>query len=154
MLEQHEEDPGAMLAAGMNAIRRFLRTRGGAGDDSEVETESVVAYLTAIFHGHHPPGEVGLRSTRELRTIAESIDALNEGRLAAVGDILMQRFKALEVSVKDGNWQLAQQLELVASTDVGLAGTTELKDAAASSIQQGKLAELRGRPSGRRAQVP
>ena len=66
---------------------------------------------------------------KELRTIGECLDALLRGDLLFLGDVLMQRMKAIEQATKDGNWTLAQHLELIDSCDVGLATDREKEEA-------------------------
>jgi len=47
-----------------------------------------------------------------MRTLAEGLDALLAGDLGRAGDILMQRFRACEVNLLEGDWNLAKHLEL------------------------------------------
>eukprot|EP00959_Pyramimonas_sp_CCMP1952_P116002 2425040-Pyramimonas_sp.AAC.1 len=52
-------------------------------------------------------------SVHEMRTIAHAIDGLLEGELPEVGDLLIQRLTALELSARDKDWAVASQLELM-----------------------------------------
>ena len=61
-----------------------------------------VTYLTAIFHGFYPQEKIGRRNSHELRTIAEALDSLGNGNLPKTADLLVQRFKVVEESVKKG----------------------------------------------------
>ena len=54
---------------------------------------------------------MNLRTVREMRTVGECLDALLRGELPRLGDILMQRLKALEQSTKDGHWEVAENLD-------------------------------------------
>jgi len=72
---------------------------------------------------------MGVRTIREMRTLAEGLDAIIRGEPAKAGDILMQRFRAAEMAVSDGHWTLAQHLELIPETTV-------------SSVPLGMRAEL------------
>ena len=56
---------------------------------------------------------LGLRNEREMRTLAEGLDAMIAGDLGRAGDILMQRFRACEVNVLEGDWHMAKHLELI-----------------------------------------
>ena len=80
-----------------------------------------------------------------MRTIGKCLDALIQGNLPALGDILMQRLKALEQAVKDGNWNTAAHLEAVPSLDVGLTSQRELRFAVQGQLQQYRLKEASGR---------
>ena len=55
------------------------------------------------------------RYSRELRTLAMGIDALSSGNLATAGDVLMQRFKAVEAASDHVPWEVAEKLELIPS---------------------------------------
>ena len=61
---------------------------------------------------------MSLRVERELRTIAETLDFLLSGRVAEAGDILMQRFRALEMASSQGSWELAKHMELIPDSAV------------------------------------
>eukprot|EP00973_Karenia_brevis_P060492 8413420-Karenia_brevis.AAC.1 len=61
----------------------------------------------------------------ELRTLALGLDARAGGRLSQVADLLMQRFKGLELGMEDGNIRLIYQVELAQSKASGLATAGE-----------------------------
>ena len=122
--------PGALLAHGVQQIKRFLIGRGGA-TDSEVENLSsvVMTYLNSVWHGAHPHHQVGKRSAQEIRTIGECLDALLRGELSELGDMLMQRLKAIQQAHTDGHWNVAGQLEICQSADVSLISEKEKRAA-------------------------
>ena len=146
------QHPGLLLQKGLNEMTRYLGSREGAnGPQGQQSPARVVAYLMSIFHGKHSVPEVGVRSAKEMRTIAECLDALLEGRLPELGDLLMQRFKALETSVADKTWAVASQLELLPKTDLGLTSPEELRLASRQALLQRKLADIKakvGKPGG------
>ena len=72
--------------------------------------------------------------------MAECLDSLLRGELPRLGDILLQRLKALQVAAEHG-WAFAKQLELTNRHDVNLVSPDELAEAARVSIQQARLAE-------------
>ena len=45
--------------------------------------------------------KIGMRSHRETLTLGKAIDGLLSGNLALVGDVLLQRLKAVEGSLAD-----------------------------------------------------
>jgi hypothetical protein len=108
----------------------------------------MVSYLTSIFHGAQPVEKCGIRTARELRTLAEALDALGRGKLPQVADLLMQRYKALELSVTDGSWGLAEKVELLPPRNVGLTSIEESQAAARAQLLQLKLDEARKRGRG------
>ena len=127
---------------GLKEIEKFLGSRGGAaGEDSA----RFVSYLTSIFHGHYSPEKVGVRTSREMRTLAEALDGLTRGDLPFVADLLTQRFKACELSITDGGWEMGQNLELLPEQMVGLAGVEEQRKAAKIQLLKAKLHEVRKR---------
>ena len=85
----------------------------------------VLAYLETVFNQRYGKDAVGLRTSREMRTLAETIDALMEGDALRAGDLLIQRFKALETSVVDGTWSRARHHELIPEEGVALASAAE-----------------------------
>ena len=103
------------------------------------------AWLTSIFHGRYPQETIGVRNARELKTLAQSLDALRRGDLPALGDTLMQRFKAVQISITDGNWGTAARYELIPPDEISLASPEERQAAARSSLLAIKLDEAKKR---------
>ena len=85
---------------------------------------------------------MGLRTSRATRTIAEAVDALVEGNALRAGDLLIQRFKALETSVIDGTWSRARHHELIPEEGVGLAIAAERQAISRLELQRRKLTEV------------
>jgi len=122
ILNVASRDEGTLLQNGVDLMARALsiHQRGGAGAVTEAAPQGnlqdvVTTYLTtALVPGATAAGQyMGKGTLRELRTLSESLDALIRGEAAHAGDILMQRFRAIEMSVSDGHWSLAQHLELI-----------------------------------------
>ena len=75
-LREYPEDRDLRLtSAGMLSVRFLLHlslpVRGAAGKEAKF-----LSYLTAIVNGQHSPTAIGARNQRELRTLAETLDAL------------------------------------------------------------------------------
>ena len=115
-----EQEEGRLYQKGMEEVGKFLGRRGG-----EKVSKAMVTYLISVFHGLHPPDKVGISRSRKMRTLAECLDALSEGNLPHLADLLMQRFKACEVAVSDGNWDQARHFEVAAGSSIGLASRAE-----------------------------
>lgn len=101
-----------------------------------------VGYLTQVFFQQHPPSVVGLRSSKELRTLARCIDLICRNDPLRSLDVMIQRLKAIELSHIQGNWHQASQLELVMSEDQLATFRQEVKAAqqevkADLALQQG-----------------
>ena len=97
----------------LSSTRCFLESRGEAEFSDQPR---VLTYLETVFNQRYGKDAVGLRTSREMRTIAESIDAL----VLRAGDLLIQRFKALETSVVDGTWSRADITSLFQRKASGL----------------------------------
>ena len=132
--------PGRFLADALSTMQRFLGSRVGAGTTSE-ELPRVLTYLETVFNQRYTKECVGIRTAREMRTLAEAIDSLLEGDSMRTADLLIQRFKAVETSVTDGSWSLARHLELIPEEGVGLTSPAERDLIAKLELQRARLVE-------------
>ena len=66
---------------------------------------------------------------RELHHLSNAIDALRQGDLDLLGDLLASRFMAIHQSMLDGNWTSARHLELLPLEDNSAAGSGILLEA-------------------------
>jgi hypothetical protein len=89
-----------------------------------------------IEHGQQAPG---MRSLRELRTLAEVLDMLIEGQVLQAADTLCQRFKAVELASSEGSWAVAQHLELIPPHRSGAVADFEKEAAAQQEMRAVKL---------------
>jgi len=138
-----ERQPGALYDEAMRNIARVMGLREGA-DGSETRPK-VLGYLQAIVFGHFPVAQVRINTVRELQTLATALDLLENGALAQLSDVLMQRFKALELSLSDSSWQIASELEIVPDHRPTLASMDEQDLARRSAGLRRRLLEARGR---------
>ena len=99
------------------------------------------AYLSQVLFTQHPPKDIGVRNTRELVTLGECIDLLMSNELPRLGDVLMQRLKAVEASLSEG-WTVAAQQELIPGPKATLTAPAEKSFAAKQALQHQKLEEL------------
>jgi hypothetical protein len=133
--------PGALLESGITAMERFLapmvRGSGGMTTDARL-TPSAVAYFTTVLRQARG-GNLSIRAERELRTLAEAIDLLLRGDVAQVGDLLMQRFKAIEATTGDMPWAVAQHLELIPQSQVTALADEERAAAASIELRESRL---------------
>ncbi len=63
--------------------------------------------------------------------LAEMLDCLLSGELPQLGDLLMQRFKSLQVSHTHG-WKVANHVQVTPAQGVTLVSNRELRSAQAS----------------------
>ena len=143
--EVAREDSGRLYSLGLDEVKKFLGDRLGQGDDDSLvgNIPSIITYLQAIFHGHVPQSSLGRRQTREMQTAALCLDALSRGDLPFLGDLLMQRFKKLELEALEGHEQAGESLELLPTRFVGLAGQQELEAGQAEEIRRAKVEQAR-----------
>ena len=123
-------------------MRSFLGPRGEADVSDQPR---VLAYLETVFNQRYGKDAMGLRTSREMRAIAETVDALVEGDVLRARDLLIQRFKALETSVIDGTWSRARHHELIPEEGVGLASAAERQAISRLELQRRKLTEVVGK---------
>ena len=138
----HVKYPGQLTQTALLEMTKYLSDRTEVDQGEEVWAhQKVVAYLNQIFLAAHPVSKIGLRTARELQTLATTLDLLLGGRLPEATDLLIQRFKALEASQADGGWATARHLELIPSSSAGLAREEEKAMAAKAELRALKLKE-------------
>ena len=125
-----QKHPGKLLKSGMQELSRYLAERSEEGSSEEQWADrKVMAYVTQVILSLHPPGSIGVRNHRELITLGTSLDHLLQGRLAELGDLLMQRLKALETSLGDQGWATARHQELIPPLAATLTSTGKESEA-------------------------
>ena len=136
LLALSQRDPGCLLRSALREMKRYLAARGEANKE-DLTAGRVVSYLHQILLPQYP--KAGLRSQRELVTLATGLDMLLEGDLGRLGDLLVQRFKAIEASLSaDGNWSVARHQELI-PIQASLSTRAELTEAAKAELRALKL---------------
>ena len=125
-----------------------LRSRGEASSSAapcsaELQAQ-FLTYLTSIFYATNSPGSVGEAACTKLRTLADALDALLRGEVAGAvaGDILVQRFKAVELISQGGSVTLARQHQLISRRPVGFISEAESALTARQEFQRGRLQAL------------
>ena len=79
----------------------------------------------------------------ELVTLSMALDLLMEQKFAELGDLLMQRMKAVEKSLTEG-WSVANHQELIPGPKASLTTDQERSFAARQAVQKKKLQEVVG----------
>ena len=141
--------PGHLLRHGLKTISKFLAERG-AGPDSGLELQPrMVEYLTTAASATRAQ-PLNLRNERELRTLADGLDNLLSGRLAEAGDLMIQRYKAVETAVSGEGWELARHLEVIPPASISAVSLSERAAVTAMRARELKLENLavRGRGAG------
>ena len=140
--ETSRRKPGALLTQGLQAMEKMVNPAIGApgGDKMPALPPSAQKYLTTLVQVAQRMN-LGRRDRQELQTLAQCLDHLASGRLAPLGDILMQRFKAVETAVSTKSWEIAPHMELVQTSDG--AGVTSAKEQELAAKMTLKDAQLR-----------
>jgi len=77
-----------------------------------------------------------------METLTTGIDLLTAGRLEQLGDLLMQRFKSLETTHRDGSSLVGQQQELLANYSDGATSLAEKEIASRQTLRAAKVSEV------------
>ena len=141
---QASRQPGALLLKGLAAMDKFLAQRVGGEQSSTRFAEGegplapvAVRYLTTVLQ--QAQSNMTLRNSRELRTLAEAIDFLVQGKVVEAGDILAQRFKAVELAATEGSWKIAQHMELIPPSAVSASTYVEKEKAAQREVREARV---------------
>ena len=129
----------------MREIRTHLASRCGRGDNEDELAACVMQYITSVWHGAHPASTMQARNAREMKIVGECLDALLLGRLPELGDMLMQRLKALQQAHLDGHWQTATHLEVAGRSTTGLTSAVELREAVRGHVMEARLRDATSR---------
>ncbi len=70
----------------------------------------------------------------DLKFSATSLDLLAEGKLFALGDVMIQRIKAIQLAVADGGWSTATRRDMSQSGSFLLASEPEQHSAARAEV--------------------
>ena len=79
-----------------------------------------------------------------MQSLAEAVDLLMRGRVASAGDVLIQRFRAVEAAaLEEGRWSVARHLEVLPEVGVstvpsGLRGVVISSERARRRLRQGQ----------------
>lgn len=140
LVEKAKRHPGRLLRSGLEQMAKFLAARAGSEGEPEGSwrQQKVSAYLNQVLFNQHPPASIGMRNARELVTLAEGLDLLMEEDFARLGDLLMQRMKAVEASLSEG-WGVANYQELIPPPKATLTTDQERAFATRHAIQQKRL---------------
>ena len=133
-------------------MRQFLASRGQDGFEDELPVIPQ-KYLMTVFLVQHPVASIGDEMYRQMRTLAEVLDLLLEGRNLEAMDMLMQRFKACQLVCRDRNWRSARWLELIPPdpdmTAVGIDEEELLRKIEYGELKLAELAaKIKGSPAG------
>ena len=82
---------------------------------------------------------LSVRTQREMETLAEAVGCLIEGDLPRLGDVIYQRYAALEKAHLDGSWLVAQELEVLEQQRLGLATDEQVLRGSRRQLEAARL---------------
>ena len=141
------ERPGALLTRGFALMHEQLGTLHGdvssAGTKEDVLQPGALRYLLSSALPMTDVKKIGEERMRELRTLATALDLVVGGKVSTAGDYLMQRFKSILMSLRDGSTAASKYLELVPLELYPTATSLEETDFARSlAVKGAKSQEL------------
>ena len=142
--------PGRLLKEALAKMTEYLVTQQPGEGRGEEMKDVAMTYLTSVLV---PTMGTGLneRSRRELTTLATALDHMVCGRIAEAGDLLVQRFKAVELAATTGSWGVAQHLEIAPPSQVSAVHEKEIEAAAKLERHHFKLRQALAHGNGRGA---
>ena len=112
--------PGKLAIKGLDQFGQHLHAQLGDPEAGALDP-ICLRYLMSVYLPTHPIRQIGEENYRNLRTLAEAMDLILRGHHLETLDLLMQRFKASTLAIKDGNWSSARWLELIPIDSDGAA---------------------------------
>ena len=135
--------PGQLLAVGLQMMQKYCEPGStvATGPQKESLVPTAVKYYNMCVK---PMLRMSPGQEREMRTIAEAIDRIVSGEVALAGDILMQRFKSLEVELTEGSTSVSKHIELLPPSGSSSLTTVEREVAAQLEVRDLRLAKVSG----------
>ena len=136
--EMARKNPGKLLKSGLRTMWSLCHPVESASGARPVMPATAVDYLQRILkQTRNQP--LGRRDSRELQTLATALDLLSSGELERMGDVIIQRFKAIEASTQDVPFRVSNQFELCQPDDAQATTTQEREAAACAFLREAKL---------------
>ena len=132
--------PGKLFEQGLTKIKeRLLALQGASGATTDQDLRRVLSFYHEVIFKSKNGDLTNKHTEAEMATLAEAVDCLSEGDLGRLGDILLQRYTALERSVTDGNWIVAQEMEVLDHNRSGLASDEQVWRASRRQLHAAQL---------------
>ena len=125
-------------------MRQFVSQHSGRSVKDMMAEPVTVMYLQTCLKP--ALGErITARNSKEMGILAEVLDLMLTGEVVKAAEMVLQRFKALETFAHEGDWRLAQHLEVSRPAVVSCVSTRELELAKSTMLMEERL--HRARPS-------
>ena len=142
LMEYADRKPGRLTSRLLQKMAKMLNRSGAPFHGVPAASSKTPAVATNYFLQVLMPTlkeKLNLRTQREMRTLAQVLDQLAEGRIRQGADILSQRLKSIELSLIDQGWQRAQHLELIPLESAALADVEEQRMASKEHSNEVKM---------------
>lgn len=137
--EYAAKKPGRLTARLLQKMKDVLARGEGPGQiGQDLTPASATSYFLTVIVPTYKE-HLSLRTSRELRSIAKALDLLAQGHGDRAGDVLSQRYKALELSLTDQTWARAQFLELIPPEGASLVEKDEMLMASKEQTTEQKM---------------
>eukprot|EP00435_Cladocopium_sp_Y103_P004459 s2071_g1.t1 len=146
----HQKMPGKLASLSLLRMQELVmqaQGRGTAVEQKEQLPAVATGYMASVFQPQQSQMAVGVRTLREMKTVAHTIDLLCLNDPLRALDVLVQRFKALELAHKQQSWVQAAQLELVLEDNQSAVFRPELKAAQTEVREDWKIQRGPTRPA-------
>ncbi|CAK0895366.1 unnamed protein product [Prorocentrum cordatum] len=142
--------PDALLANGLGHLCSQFTQQLSAGE-ADLLAPGVTQFLYTVLFVAHPPRALWAAEGRVLRPPGLALDGTVRWEVIKTADLVMLRFKARSMGIRDGNWQSARWLTLDSQEQLP-SGTSLGEENAAEKVEarELKVAELRQRLADRR----
>lgn len=141
----HERFPGALST---QAIENMLEHLMSARGDLYSSSQDQLAPVFAIYAHQHLKAQASPVLVQELSTVAHVSDLLLRRKVAAALDVLVQRAKSLEATLKGGHYTVSRQLELVGADPVTMTEAGENYEAARHAREDFRNKSVGSKPYG------
>ena len=154
IMREWKSKPGSLAKSCLGEIVELM----GTEVPSSVPTSKMdITAMPPLFRTHVARSDsirtATIRNRREIQTIALCLDLLVQRQTHSAMDVLVQRLKAVELSIIDGDWMRAEMLELIPPPGGGLASKEELVKVSRELTTENKYG-MRGRSAPPRRTVP
>ena len=140
-----EKCPGALTAQALDNVREHLLSSRG---ELHSVSRDQLSPLFSMYTHQHLQSLASPVLWQELVTVAQVSDLLLRRKVAAALDVLVQRAKSLEATLRGGHFSVSRQLELVNAEQIRIAEPAEQVEAARSARDEFRNRSIGNRPYG------
>ena len=133
--------PGALLQNGFSLMHEIANPTEVLSGGRQILPQTARTYLAQVVQSLKGR-TLSQRDRREMETLTIGIDLLTSGRLDHLGDLLMQRFKSLETSHRDGSSLVGMQQELLPNYSDGATSLAEKELASRQTFRAARVSEV------------